>query len=469
MARNGVRKSLGAGLALAICAVFVPAGASSAAALDRIAWKPCGERLQCANVGVPLDWHRPAGRKIQLAVIRHLASRPDKRIGTFFFNPGGPGSPGLEVLKDPSSAGLLDAAGDGRFDIISWDPRGVGASTRVRCFTQRTGTRRGSGETLTDPDHDARPPAVTSARPLAYARRCGDAQRRAARPHLHRRHGPRSRPPEDAGRRTEADHYVGWSYGTFLGQTYANVYPNRVRAHGARRRGRRRTLRHEPGELSRQRRLRLPDRSSRSSSRCARPRARSTSTPTASRGRRAGRRGSSQGARRPALAEDLSRTDPGPLGGLPGPPHLQQAADLDLPAAQEPRRLAGLGRGPRRGRARRRVGPRERCQRQSSRRRRRSRTGVDRLCRQPCSPAPRRLAERDRPPLCHEPDRRTGARLVALGAVRSVRRPRAPSATPGPGTRPPSTRSWSSGPRTTRTRPTPTPASPRSASATPSC
>ena len=61
MARNGVRKSLGAGLALAICAVFVPAGASSAAALDRIAWKPCGERLQCANVGVPLDWQRPAG------------------------------------------------------------------------------------------------------------------------------------------------------------------------------------------------------------------------------------------------------------------------------------------------------------------------------------------------------------------------------------------------------------------------
>ena len=78
-------------------------------------------------------------------MIRHPASRPDKRIGTFSFNPGGPGSSGLEVLKDPSSAGLLDAAGDGRFDVLSWDPRGVGASTRVRCFAA-SGTRRGSGE-----------------------------------------------------------------------------------------------------------------------------------------------------------------------------------------------------------------------------------------------------------------------------------------------------------------------------------
>ena len=63
------------------------AGASN----EDIAWKACGEQLECAKVRVPLDWDRPGGRKIKLAVIRHLASRPEERIGSLFVNPGGPG------------------------------------------------------------------------------------------------------------------------------------------------------------------------------------------------------------------------------------------------------------------------------------------------------------------------------------------------------------------------------------------
>jgi len=231
LSSHSLAVSLRAGLALTICALLVPVGsalgASGAPAHDRIAWKPCGERLQCARVRVPLDWHRPAGRTIQLAVIRHPASRPDKRIGTFFFNPGGPGSSGLEVLKDPSSAGLLDAAGDGRFDVLSWDPRGVGASTRVRCFRSKRDEARFWGD-LTIPTTTA-----TSRRyqrkAAAYARRCGEVS------------GVLLRHISTADTVRDLDHlrmlvgepklnYVGWSYGTFLGQTYANVHPNRVRA-----------------------------------------------------------------------------------------------------------------------------------------------------------------------------------------------------------------------------------------------
>jgi pimeloyl-ACP methyl ester carboxylesterase len=80
-----------------------------------------------------------------LAVARLPASRPEERIGTMFFNPGGPGEAGAQFLKDPDSAQLLDDAGQGRFDVISWDPRGTGESSPVRCFrSKRSETRSGA-------------------------------------------------------------------------------------------------------------------------------------------------------------------------------------------------------------------------------------------------------------------------------------------------------------------------------------
>ena len=71
------------------------AGAGAAAGAGGIAWKSCdkkfGKRLQCARVSVPLNWHRPAGKQIQLAVIRSLASDQKHLTGSMFVNPGGPG------------------------------------------------------------------------------------------------------------------------------------------------------------------------------------------------------------------------------------------------------------------------------------------------------------------------------------------------------------------------------------------
>jgi pimeloyl-ACP methyl ester carboxylesterase len=215
--------------ALALTTIdLVPSGfAAAAPAKARIAWKDCGTRLQCARVRAPLDWDHPAGRKIELAVIRQLASRPEQRIGTFFFNPGGPGSSGVDVIKDPFSAGLLDKAGAGRFDIVSWDPRGVGASTRVRCFRGEREEARFWGE-LTIPTTAAASRRYAS-KAGAYARRCGEVSGSLLR-HVSTADTIRDL---DYLRRLVGEpklNYVGWSYGTFLGQTYANVYPNRVRA-----------------------------------------------------------------------------------------------------------------------------------------------------------------------------------------------------------------------------------------------
>ena len=114
-------------------ASVVPIGAdASTRQAPAINWTACGPRLECASVAVPLDWRHPGGPTIALAVARHLASRPDQRIGSLFVNPGGPGDSGVAMVTGRGDA--LDAQTGGRFDIVGWDPRGAGASAPVSCF-----------------------------------------------------------------------------------------------------------------------------------------------------------------------------------------------------------------------------------------------------------------------------------------------------------------------------------------------
>ena len=196
------------------------------AAKARIAWTACGERLQCARVPVPLDWARPDGRKIKLAVIRHLASRPGERIGSLFFNPGGPGNPGVAAVRQAGE--LLDGFGQGRFDVVSWDPRGSGgASTRVRCFANQRSRARFWGD-RTVPATDAASRRYRR-KTDAFARRC-----RALSGALLRHVSSADQVRDlDHLRRLVGDrrlNFFGVSWGTFLGQTFANMFPRRVRA-----------------------------------------------------------------------------------------------------------------------------------------------------------------------------------------------------------------------------------------------
>jgi pimeloyl-ACP methyl ester carboxylesterase len=117
-----------------------PSIGSAQAATPGIGWRACGDGLECARVAVPLDWSRPKGKQISLAVIRHPASDPGQRIGSMFFNPGGPGVSGVDTLR--AQADTLDADGGGRFDVVSWDPRGTNASTHARCFASATAESR---------------------------------------------------------------------------------------------------------------------------------------------------------------------------------------------------------------------------------------------------------------------------------------------------------------------------------------
>jgi pimeloyl-ACP methyl ester carboxylesterase len=110
-------------------ALVLPVTAEAGSRQPPIAWAACGPGLECASVPVPLDWHDPGGPTITLAVIRHLASRPEQRIGSLFFNPGGPGDSGVAAVAERGQA--LDSLTGGRFDVVGWDIRGSAASAPV--------------------------------------------------------------------------------------------------------------------------------------------------------------------------------------------------------------------------------------------------------------------------------------------------------------------------------------------------
>jgi pimeloyl-ACP methyl ester carboxylesterase len=193
-----------------------------------ITWGACdppGANLQCARINVPLDWDEPSGRTISLALIRHLASKPDQRIGTLFINPGGPGATGIGLLQgDPSG---IDAIGGGRFDVVSWDPRGTNASTRVLCFRNQRDEATfwaGAGIPLTTADSE-RFRRLTA----DLARRCGVLSGWLL-PHISTADTARDLDHLRALMGEEKLTYIGLSYGTYLGQTYANMFPDRVRA-----------------------------------------------------------------------------------------------------------------------------------------------------------------------------------------------------------------------------------------------
>jgi pimeloyl-ACP methyl ester carboxylesterase len=227
-------------LGVGACAV-IPAAALSGSvprastATARVSWKRCGERLECAKVRVPLDWADRGGRKITLAVIRHLASRPQKRIGSLFFNPGGPGNSSVDFVRAGGGA-LLDAYGQGRFDVVSWDIRGSAdvaadrpgpVSTPVRCFKNASSEARFWDELSVPTTRSAS--RRYQRKIAAYGRRCGELSGSLLR-HLSNADMARDL---DYLRRLVGDrrlNYYGVSYGSFLGQSYANMFPRRVRA-----------------------------------------------------------------------------------------------------------------------------------------------------------------------------------------------------------------------------------------------
>lgn len=204
-------------------------GVHAAPGVPKVAWSPCykdfGLPFECGTVQVPLDHDGPANATISIALVRLAASGPGTRIGSLFFNPGGPGGSGVDFLL--GIAPLVPLPLRAQFDLIGFDPRGIARSTAVRCFGN---SRQWAG--LFTPF----PFPVTPAEELVWAaadRYLVDAcDQRAANIADHMATADVAR-DLDLLRQAVGDQlltYVGYSYGSYLGVTYANLFPNNFRA-----------------------------------------------------------------------------------------------------------------------------------------------------------------------------------------------------------------------------------------------
>jgi hypothetical protein len=111
----------------------IQASAEPSQSRFKIAWSACEKspQTQCGTLKVPIDWSKPSGATISLAVARRPAKNPQQRVGTLFFNPGGPGDGAAKYVADPEiffSPTLIE-----RFDLVGMDPRGIENSSQVRC------------------------------------------------------------------------------------------------------------------------------------------------------------------------------------------------------------------------------------------------------------------------------------------------------------------------------------------------
>ena len=113
-----------------------PSGTGSAA-VPRLDWATCAgeglEAFECATAVVPLDYDRPKGKQITLALTRLPAGDPGRKIGSLFINPGGPGGSGVEFVQGAGPFLYSDEV-RARFDLVGFDPRGVIGSTPLRCY-----------------------------------------------------------------------------------------------------------------------------------------------------------------------------------------------------------------------------------------------------------------------------------------------------------------------------------------------
>ncbi|MBW4719372.1 alpha/beta hydrolase [Saccharothrix obliqua] len=209
---------------------------------QRIGWEDCADyattgttraqfrtrkdmRIQCARVEVPLDYAAPTGRTIKIGLLRRAAT--GDRIGSLFVNPGGPGASGMSAAAGLSTQVGRSGLGE-RFDLVGFDPRGVGASEpQVRCLSDAE-----RDEERLDVDLDTSPAGIaqTEAENKAYAEKCATT----SGPDLLANIGTRDVVRDlDVLRSALGDAkltYLGYSYGTHIGANYAQAFPGNVRA-----------------------------------------------------------------------------------------------------------------------------------------------------------------------------------------------------------------------------------------------
>ncbi|MFF0744237.1 alpha/beta hydrolase [Streptomyces sp. NPDC004111] len=196
---------------------------------QKLNWKECGvPGFACATMLAPLDYAKPGkadggSGDIKLAVSRKKATGPGKRIGSLQVNPGGPGGSAIGYLQAFAALGY-PAPVRARYDMVAVDPRGVARSEPVDCLT---GPEMDAHTQVDQTPDDEAEVTKLSADFQKFASGC---EKRSGRilPHVSTVEAARDM---DILREVLGDkklHYVGASYGTFLGATYAELFPDRT-------------------------------------------------------------------------------------------------------------------------------------------------------------------------------------------------------------------------------------------------
>jgi pimeloyl-ACP methyl ester carboxylesterase len=188
-----------------------------------LSWQPCDDGFECASAELPRDYADPGGPTVALAVTRLPARDPEHRIGSLFVNPGGPGDSAIDMLH--SGAGPRLAAENLRFDIVGFDPRGVGHTPgAIHC----------AAEAGPYPTHFVTPDNLDREELRVTAERYIDACLANNPPEafLHATASSAAR-DLDVLRAAVGDErlsFLGLSYGTLIGATYASLFPDGYRA-----------------------------------------------------------------------------------------------------------------------------------------------------------------------------------------------------------------------------------------------
>jgi pimeloyl-ACP methyl ester carboxylesterase len=202
------------------------AGAVDQAALARYydqkpAWHACtAPGFQCATMKAPLDYAKPDGAQIKLAVARKKATGPGKRLGSLLVNPGGPGGSAIDYLESYAGIGY-PAQVRAQYDMAAMDPRGVASSEPVDCLTNH------QMDAYTQVDETPDDAAEVNSLSAAYRKFAQGCEAHAAKvlPHVSTVEAARDMDIFRAVLGDKKLSYVGASYGTYLGATYANLYP----------------------------------------------------------------------------------------------------------------------------------------------------------------------------------------------------------------------------------------------------
>ena len=183
--------------------------------------------LQCARLRVPLDYDAPAGRTADIAVLRSRAATQDRRIGSLVLNPGGPGASGVAAAAGIAQQ-IAGTEVSRRFDVVGFDPRGTGSSTpTVRCLT---GPEQDADRLVDDSDPSPAGVAAAEGDAREFAADCAARTGVDALATLGTRDVARDMDVLRAALGDRQLTYLGYSYGTRLGATYAEQFPAGVRA-----------------------------------------------------------------------------------------------------------------------------------------------------------------------------------------------------------------------------------------------